>query len=211
MLRCQHRMRPEISFLVRYFYEQPIEDHESVQNRDPIIGLKHNIYFIAHEKLEDRQNQDETSTTKINRYEAEYAVKLAEYLQKQRQFGAGGKITILTMYLGQMSEIRRMLQRLNIGDIRCITVDNYQGEENEIIILSLVRSNRENRIGFLNVFNRACVALSRARCGFYVIGNFDFICQAEKQDTWKEMVKRMKDRGKIRFLVIQSIKWYYKI
>lgn len=43
------------------------------------------------------------------------------------------------------------------------TVDGYQGEENDIVILSLVRSNDDNNIGFLKTDNRVCVALSRAR------------------------------------------------
>ena len=47
--------------------------------------------------------------------------------------------------------------------IRVVNVDNYQGEENDIIILSLVRSNPENQIGYLKISNRVCVALSRAR------------------------------------------------
>ena len=47
--------------------------------------------------------------------------------------------------------------------VRVTGVDNFQGEENEIIIRSLVRSNDENRIGFLKTDNRICVALSRAK------------------------------------------------
>ncbi|KAF4525723.1 hypothetical protein B566_EDAN011900 [Ephemera danica] len=50
-------------------------------------------------------------------------------------------------------------------------VDNYQGEENDIILLSLVRSNRRNEIGFLKTENRVCVALTRAKLGMYIIGN----------------------------------------
>ena len=47
--------------------------------------------------------------------------------------------------------------------VRVSTVDNFQGEENEIILLSLVRSNTDNKIGFLKMNNRICVALSRAK------------------------------------------------
>ena len=53
-------------------------------------------------------------------------------------------------------------------------VDNYQGEENDVIILSLVRSNQEGSVGFLGTDNRVCVALSRARNGFYAFGNFKY-------------------------------------
>ena len=46
-----------------------------------------------------------------------------------------------------------------------------QGQENDIILVSLVRSNNENKIGFLSQKNRICVAISRARCGLYLFGN----------------------------------------
>ena len=47
-------------------------------------------------------------------------------------------------------------------------MDNFQGEENDIILLSLVRSNEDHNIGFLKIENRVCVALSRARVGCFV-------------------------------------------
>lgn len=52
-------------------------------------------------------------------------------------------------------------------DVRVTVVDNFQGEENDIILLSLVRSNEENKIGFLRTDNRICVALSRAKYIFF--------------------------------------------
>lgn len=54
------------------------------------------------------------------------------------------------------------LENININ-----ILDNYQGEENKIIILSIVRSNPEGKIGFLATNNRVCVALSRAREGIF--------------------------------------------
>ena len=69
-------------------------------------------------------------------------------------------------------------------------MDNFQGEENRIIILSLVRSNGEQRLGYTAVDNRICVALSRAQNGFYVIGNFHmFVTQ---NNTWKTIVNKVK-------------------
>lgn len=49
--------------------------------------------------------------------------------------------------------------------MRITVVDNFQGEESDIILLSLVRSNAEDVVGFLKTENRVCVALSRARHG----------------------------------------------
>lgn len=60
-----------------------------------------------------------------------------------------------------------------LADVKCIVVDKYQGEENDIILLSLVRSNADAKIGFLKTENRVCVALSRAKKGLYVVGNME--------------------------------------
>jgi AAA domain len=57
--------------------------------------------------------------------------------------------------------------------LRVATVDNFQGEEAKVIIVSLVRSNMEKRVGFLRTTNRINVLLSRAQHGMYLIGNSD--------------------------------------
>ena len=59
--------------------------------------------------------------------------------------------------------------------------DNYQGEENDIIILSLVRSNAEKKIGFLKIHNRICVALSRARCGPFCHWEYESISRSRRE------------------------------
>ena len=65
------------------------------------------------------------------------------------------------------------------------TVDNYQGEENQIILLSLVRNNGQGKIGFLKEENRVCVALSRAREGLYITGNMDDLLV--KNNIWPKI------------------------
>jgi len=55
--------------------------------------------------------------------------------------------------------------------LRIATVDNFQGEEAKVIIISLVRSNMDNKVGFLKTSNRINVLLSRAKHGMYLIGN----------------------------------------
>lgn len=47
----------------------------------------------------------------------------------------------------------------------------FQGEENRVILLSLVRSNEHDKIGFLSQQNRICVAISRAKCALYMFGD----------------------------------------
>ena len=75
-------------------------------------------------------------------------------------------------------------------EIRVSSVDNYQGEECDIILLSLVRSNKEFKIGFLKTFNRVCVAFSRAKIGLYIIGNMNCIIQGEKINQNKNKNKK---------------------
>lgn len=67
-----------------------------------------------------------------------------------------------------------------------IKVDSFQGQEADIIILSFVRSNQYDEIGFLSHSNRICVALSRAKHGFYAVGNFDML--AKKDDLWRDII-----------------------
>jgi len=106
------------------------------------------------------------------------------------------QVTILTPYTGQLFLIRRMLrQRPTVQDVRLCPIDNYQGEENDIVLLSVVRScsSRELKptIGFVKDENRICVALSRAKMGLYVVGNFRHL--ARNSDLWSKVVQRAKE------------------
>lgn len=67
-------------------------------------------------------------------------------------------------------------------------MDNFQGEENDIILLSLVRSNEKGQVGFLRKENRVCVALSRAKHGLYIAGNMDQLTAATKgENLWTKI------------------------
>ncbi len=80
--------------------------------------------------------------------------------------------------------------------IRVVNVDNYQGEENEIIILSLVRSNNSGQIGFLKTSNRVCVALSRAKHGLFIFGNSNCLLGSRKKlPLWEKVINYMKENN----------------
>ena len=67
---------------------------------------------------------------------------------------------------------KRPLQKKPMSELlRMATVDNFQGEEAKIVIVSLVRSNKQRKVGFLKVRNRINVLISRAQHGMYLIGN----------------------------------------
>jgi AAA domain len=104
------------------------------------------------------------------------------------------EVTILTPYVGQVFTIRHLIRYLPlVNGIRVCPVDNFQGEENEIILLSLVRSNDRKQIGFLKDENRICVAMSRAKQGFYAIGDFKML--TNYSERWSKIVARAKTMG----------------
>ena len=76
--------------------------------------------------------------------------------------------------------------------VRVSSVDGYQGEENDIIIISFVRSSKSRSIGFLDNKNRMNVALSRARHGLFCVGNFTIMSEEEKNQMWMDIVPHLK-------------------
>lgn len=104
------------------------------------------------------------------------------------------EITILTMYRGQLLELKQKMKRKDFEGVRIAAVDDFQGEENDIILLSLVRSNPEGVIGFLSNSNRICVSLSRARKGLYLIGNLSML--RDKVNTvWPAIISDLEEQN----------------
>lgn len=93
------------------------------------------------------------------------------------------EISILAMYDGQVSLLRSHLRNEGLEQVQCSSVDRYQGDENRFVLISLVRSNDQLKLGFVGERNRLIVAMSRARCGVYIFGN-DQLMQ-EKSKEWK--------------------------
>ncbi|KAL3693267.1 hypothetical protein R1sor_006918 [Riccia sorocarpa] len=230
-LQEQRRMRPSFARLVKSLYPN-LKDHESVTKYENVKGMNCNLLFFDHTA---KENSISVDTSKVNTSEAKLVVELTLYLLKQDCYSAEN-IAILTMYTGQITEIRKILKdrasatlspkylermrkmqekqaRLQddddseeegvdirverVDDImkllpRVTSVDNFQGEEADIIILSLVRSNDietnegEGTIGFLKTSNRICVALTRAKKGMYIFGNATLL--AKRSDMWKKVI-----------------------
>ncbi|XP_060580714.1 NFX1-type zinc finger-containing protein 1-like [Ruditapes philippinarum] len=186
-LKLQHRMRPSISSLVKHIYPD-LSDHSSVTSYPDIKGVSANLFLVDHEN-EEKTDDDIRSYSNV--YEAQYVAELCRYLLLQGY--ERHEITILTTYTGQLMCIRKCMPKDQFNGVKVTVVDNYQGEENKIIILSLVRSNKNEKIGFLKTENRICVALSRAKYGFYILGNFSHL--ATHSTLWKEITEEMKTKG----------------
>ncbi|PYH91620.1 P-loop containing nucleoside triphosphate hydrolase protein [Aspergillus ellipticus CBS 707.79] len=76
--------------------------------------------------------------------------------------------------------------------VRAATIDNFQGEEAKVVVISLVRSNPQKRCGFLRTSNRINVLLSRAKHGMYVIGNS---ATSGHVPMWRQVVDILKENG----------------
>ena len=183
-LSVQLRMRPEISQMFRHIYDG-LEDHISVTEYEDIRGVSKNLFFIDHDLQESIHDNVHS---KVNQHEAEFLVELCLYLLRQSY--KSSQITILTTYTGQMFVIRDLIkfrkEEFQDNLPRVSSVDNFQGEENDIILLSLVRNNEDDNIGFLKTNNRVCVALSRARKGLYIMGNRKML--SKQSPLWKDVL-----------------------
>ncbi|CAH4027061.1 unnamed protein product [Pieris brassicae] len=186
-LTTQRRMCPKfVELLVPTIYDK-LDSHSSVYGYNNVRGMKDNLYFFSHSVYEDSEGLEDTWSNK-NTFEAQWSVALANYLRIMNY--SAEDITILSTYTGQAALINELSKKYQLlRDVRITVVDNYQGEESRIVILSLVRSNRDGNIGFLSAANRICVALSRAKEGFYIFGNINILGTASS--IWQEIHKKL--------------------
>lgn len=227
-LSKQHRMRPEISSLVRALTYPELEDAEKTQGRPDLRGFQSNVVFVSHSrpelnavKISDRRDGGANSS-KENLYEAEMVLKCVRYLGQQ---GYGTEdIVVLTPYLGQLFLLVNTLSKENdpiLNDLdsheliqaglitpasaniskrklRISTIDNYQGEESDIVIACLTRSNDTGDIGFMSSPQRVNVLLSRARNGLIMIGNAETFMNSRKgKEVWVPLMDQLKRDGHV--------------
>ncbi|EER27806.1 hypothetical protein CPC735_031420 [Coccidioides posadasii C735 delta SOWgp] len=189
-LAKQRRMAPEIRRILTPIYDN-LEDHEDVLNRPGVPGMGNvSSYFFCH-------SWPESSDSLLSKYnESEAKMVVGFYLYLYMNGIPAEDITVLTFYNGQRKKILKALKEVPLlqGQYsKVVTVDSYQGEENEIVLLSLVRSGGRN-IGFLSIENRVCVALSRAKRGFYIFGNAEAL--SIHNGLWWEIVQIMRKEPK---------------
>ncbi|KAH7348505.1 NFX1-type zinc finger-containing protein 1 [Rhexocercosporidium sp. MPI-PUGE-AT-0058] len=226
-LTKQHRMRPEISSMVRHLTYPELTDAESTLKRPDLRGFQDNVVFIDHRKPEvelknAKEMRDGKTSSKQNVFEAQMILKCVRYLAQQ---GYGtDKVVVLTPYLGQLKLLRDQLSQDNdpimndldkfdliraglLSDIgsktskptlRISTIDNYQGEESDIILVSLTRSNKSHDIGFMAAPERLNVLLSRARDALIMIGNSETFINARKgEEVWRKLFDQLKENGHV--------------
>ncbi|NXE92852.1 ZNFX1 protein, partial [Menura novaehollandiae] len=186
-LKYQHRMRPEIAQLISPHMYQKLENHPSVLKYENIKGVSTNLFFVEHDFPEQEIQEGKSHQ---NPHEAHFVVELCKYFLCQDY--QPSQITILTTYTGQLFCLRKLMPARIFEGVKVHVVDKYQGEENDIILLSLVRSNKEEKPGFLQIPNRICVALSRAKKGLYCIGNMRML---GKVPLWSKIIHTLREKG----------------
>ncbi|XP_016995203.2 regulator of nonsense transcripts 1 homolog [Drosophila takahashii] len=197
-LEVQYRMHPELSqFPSNFFYEGSLQNGVCAEDRRlkldfPWPQPERPMFFLV------TQGQEEiagSGTSFLNRTEAANVEKITTRFLK-----AGIKpeqIGIITPYEGQRAYLVQYMQyqgslhsRL-YQEIEIASVDAFQGREKDIIIMSCVRSNERQGIGFLNDPRRLNVALTRAKYGIIIVGNPKVLA---KQQLWNHLLNFYKDR-----------------
>ncbi|KAL3475305.1 P-loop containing nucleoside triphosphate hydrolase protein [Aspergillus californicus] len=170
----QGRARSSIAELFRWRYNKlgnlPVVEQTS-EFKQANSGFKFEYQFINVPDYQGIGEREPTPHFIQNLGEAEYAVAIFQYM---RLLGyPASKITILATYAGQTALIKDVLnhrcaKNTLFGMPKIVTtVDKYQGEQNDYVILSLTRTRT---VGYLRDVRRLTVALSRARLGLYILG-----------------------------------------
>ncbi|UZJ56809.1 hypothetical protein CBS101457_006129 [Exobasidium rhododendri] len=212
LLSIQYRMNPGISkFPSREFYDGKLTDGPGMAaltqkpwHQDPLLAP---FRFFDCRRSQEANGR---GTSLINREEAQMAAAIYGRLRREAgRFGDQsvlGKVGVVTMYKEQVFELKRAFKgRFGAGIDEVVdfnTVDGFQGQEKEAIILSCVRSHG---IGFLNDYRRVNVAITRAKSNLFIIGlasNLEksggiwpkFIDMARKEDCFMTVTTEMFQR-----------------
>ncbi|KAI3453443.1 hypothetical protein Pfo_010106 [Paulownia fortunei] len=197
-LQVQYRMHPALSeFPSNSFYEGTLQNGVTINERQsPGIDFpwpvpNRPMFFYV------QMGQEEISasgTSYLNRTEAANVEKIVTTFLKSGVVPS--QIGVITPYEGQRAYIVNYMSRNGAlrqqlyKEIEVASVDSFQGREKDYIILSCVRSNEHQGIGFLNDPRRLNVALTRARYGIVILGNPKVL---SKQPLWNGLLTHYKE------------------
>ncbi|GEQ71836.1 hypothetical protein JCM33374_g5522 [Metschnikowia sp. JCM 33374] len=201
LLDVQYRMHPDISrFPSAQFYHSKLSDGEGMleKNKRPW----HNQFPLSPYRFFDivsRHQQNQQSKSFFNSAEARVALELVEALMKilpEKEFK--GRIGIISPYKEQIRTLRDTFQRkfgnLIFNEIDFNTVDGFQGQEKEIIIMSCVRASESGSVGFLSDVRRMNVALTRARTTLWILGNKSSL---RRDRVWNKLISDAESRSAV--------------
>lgn len=180
MLQIQYRMHQKImEFSSRYFYEDKLIAHESVRSHLLRPHLQP-VTFIDTAGCGYNEKQDPETLSRMNAEEASLLIHQAEVLVEDVGVSAwldeGITMGIITPYSAQVDQLHKLAEASAILEplyryITINTVDAFQGQERDVIIISFVRSNDKGEVGFLADIRRTNVAMTRARKKLIMVGD----------------------------------------
>ena len=183
LLKMQYRMNEEIMrFSSDWFYGNKVESAPEVKYRS-ILDLDIPMTWIDTSEFNYPLFREEfvgESFGRINRAEAELTLLALETyfkkIGKERILDERLDVGVISPYRAQVQYFRRLFKKREFFKpyrslISVNTVDGFQGQERDIILISLVRANDEGQIGFLRDLRRMNVAITRARMKLIILGD----------------------------------------
>ncbi|XP_071960449.1 putative helicase MOV-10 [Antedon mediterranea] len=163
---------------------------------------KKNFPMIFH-GVDGNDEREGNSPSFFNKSEAATVLDYVDNLMKGKHSGKKiqqADIGIISPYRKQVQKIQKALKSRNYKDIKVGSVEEFQGQERLVIIVSTVRSNKEDylkidrdfKLGFLDNPKRFNVAITRAKALLIVVGNPVVL---SKDSNWKRLIKFCKDNG----------------
>ena len=180
LLKMQYRMNEQImKFSSEWFYHGMVESAPTVSHRG-ILDYDTPMMWIDTAECDGKEEFVGENFGRINRAEAELTLQtLQQYLEKigkQRILEESIDVGIISPYRAQVQLLRKELRKREFFRpyrhlLTVNTVDGFQGQERDIILISLVRSNDCGDIGFLRDLRRMNVAITRARMKLIILGS----------------------------------------
>jgi len=180
LLKVQYRMNEDIMrFSSDWFYNGEVESAPEVKYRG-ILDYDNPIVWVDTSDVDGKEEFVGESYGRINRSEARLTMEtLQQFFEKvgrQRVLEERIDVGIISPYRAQVQYLRRLIRHNDYfkpmrGLITVNTVDGFQGQERDIIVISMVRDNDEGQIGFLRDLRRMNVAITRARMKLIIMGN----------------------------------------
>ena len=180
LLKVQYRMNDEIMrFSSDWFYGGMLESAPEVKYRS-ILDFDTPIEWINTEGMDCNEEFVGENYGRINKPEAELSIaQLKSYILKigkERFLEEKIDVGLISPYKAQVQYLRQLIRKDNFfkpyrSAITINTVDGFQGQERDVILISLVRANEEGQIGFLNDLRRMNVAITRARMKLIILGD----------------------------------------
>lgn len=201
LLTTQYRMHKDImQFSSEWFYEGRLVADPNVATRT-VMPLDTPVVWIDTKELGFEEQLNPLSQSRLNSSEALLLVKtLRDYCRNmgiERIVNDRIDFGIISPYKSQVQLLRKLVRQSNYlkpinRQISVNTVDGFQGQERDVILISMVRGNDEGRIGFLNDLRRMNVAITRARMKLIILGDTTTLCHNK---FYKKLIEHIKEHG----------------